>query len=151
MGIYITCFKRRTIMQKLPRLIGFDRIFDEIFSAFPDIKYQSEVSKFPPFDILKTDENNTEIHFAVAGYSKDDINIELSNNVLSVSGNIKTETNDDEITYSYRGIAKRSFTQKFTISDTTEIMEPELNNGILVIKLRTEPPKVPEPKRILIK
>jgi molecular chaperone IbpA len=133
-----------TTLNKLlnhPYMIGFDR-FDDVFNSL------DESPKFPHHNILKTDENEYSVELAVAGFSEDDIEIELANNVLSIRG--KMEKTDDK-NYLHRGIATRSFHKTITVTDTVEVVGAELNNGILSVNLKNIIPQEKLPKKIPIK
>ena len=124
-----------------PYMIGFDR-FDDVFSAI------DENPRFPHHNIVKTAENEYSVELAVAGFSDDDIEIELANNVLSIKG--KLEKTDDK-NYLHRGIATRSFHKTITVTDTVEVVGAELKNGILSVNLRNIIPQEKLPKKIPIK
>ena len=127
----------------LNRGIGFQnqfKFFEELLSATQ--------SKFPPYDILSTDENEYEIRFAVAGFKKSDIEIQYANKVLTVKGN-KDDDSDDA--YFHKGIANRAFTQSFPLAEHVEVTSATLEDGILTIKLVRELPDELQPRTIKIK
>jgi molecular chaperone IbpA len=128
-------------IMKNPYLIGFER-FDDIFSAI------DESPRFPHHNIVKTADNEYTVELAVAGFSEDDIDIELSNNVLSIKG--KMEKVEDK-NYLHHGIATRSFHKTITVTDTVEVVGAELQNGILSVNLRNIIPQEKLPKKIPIK
>lgn len=133
-----------TLINKIlnnPYMIGFER-FDDMFSAI------DESPRFPHHNILKTADNEYTVELAVAGFSEDDIDIELANNVLSIKG--KMEKVDDK-NYLHRGIATRSFHKTITVTDTVEVVGAELQNGILSVNLRNIIPQEKLPKKIPIK
>lgn len=133
-----------SIINKLlnnPYMIGFER-FDDIFSAL------DESPRFPHHNIVKTDDNEYTVELAVAGFSENDIDIELANNVLSIKG--KMEKVDDK-NYLHHGIATRSFHKTITVTDTVEVVGAELHNGILSVNLKNIIPEEKLPKKIPIR
>jgi molecular chaperone IbpA len=103
--------------------------FNNLFSGF------QTVSKFPHYNIIQQTDGETYIEFALAGYSKDDIDIEVKDeNTLVVSS--RGVDKRDDVKYTHRGIAKRSFSIAFTLGKSTEVVEAEMSNGILSIHLK---------------
>lgn len=115
-----------------PFAIGFDKIFDR----FKDLQTQTaKVITYPPYNIKKTGENTYVVEMAVAGFSKQDVEIVLEENTLKITGNIKQADPSDEKNYIFKGIANRGFNRNFTLADTVEINNAELVNGMLRIFL----------------
>lgn len=112
--------------------IGFDRIFDR----FKDLQTQaSKVITYPPYNIKKTGDNTYIVEMAVAGFSKQDVEIVLEENTLKITGKINQTDPNDEKNYIFKGIANRGFTRSFTLADTVEINNAEMVNGMLRIFL----------------
>ena len=109
-------------------------------------------TNYPPYNIKKIDDNRYVIEMAVAGFTKQDIELEFAENTLNVKG--KLETMDDLLkdgvdqTYLYRGIADRAFTRQFTLADNVEIKNASLLNGMLKIWLEAIIPESKKPKKI---
>lgn len=122
--------------------------FGNQFKFFEELLGSTTQSKFPPYDILSTDENEYEIRFAVAGFKKSDINITYANGVLTVKGNKEDDSTD---AYFHKGIANRAFTQMFPLAEYIEIKSASMEDGILTIKLVRELPEELQPKTIKIK
>jgi molecular chaperone IbpA len=123
--------------------IGFEPILKrlaEINEAFP------KVPTYPPFNIKKVDENKYILEMAVAGFGKQDIEIELEDGKLTVKGNVTS----DEADYLYKGIAERAFTRQFTLADSVEVKNADLINGMLKIWLERFIPEEKQPKKIPI-
>lgn len=118
-------------------MIGFDDMIRKM-SNFGDIK----VPGYPPYNIRKIDENKYVIEMAVAGFGKQDLEIELKEGVLTIKGNVTTNSNDSE--YIFKGIADRSFSRRFTLADTVEVKNAELINGLLKVFLEK---LIPENKK----
>lgn len=110
-----------------PFLLGFDqfeRTLDRIAKASSD--------GFPPYNIEQRAENRLRITLAVAGFSMDDLHVQVENNQLLVRG--KQAEEDDKI-YLHRGIAGRQFQRSFVLADGIEVVGAELDNGLLHIDL----------------
>lgn len=133
-----------TTLNKLlnhPYMIGFDR-FDDIFDTI------DHTPRYPHHNIVKTAENEYTVELAVAGFSENDIEIQLANNVLSISGKMEKSENKN---YLHHGIATRSFHKTITVTDTVEVVGAELHNGILSVNLKNVIPEEKLPKKIPIK
>jgi molecular chaperone IbpA len=113
-----------------PFSVGF---FDEL-SAIAQ-QAAKNLPKYPPYNIRQVSADKFVIEMAVAGFSKQDIEVTLKGNTLVVNGNIANDKNKDEDTYLYKGIADRSFTHEFKIADKVEIKDAEMVNGMLKIWL----------------
>ena len=123
--------------------IGFDELFDEISR----INHNKD-SNYPAFDVIKTDEKNYEINFAVAGFSEGEIVIISLQNILYIKGK-KVQNNSQNIIH--KGIALRTFEKKFNLDPLMEVTEAILSQGLLNIKLFKREPEIIKPKRIEIK
>lgn len=132
-----------TFFKQFPSTIGFDGMvkqLDDMQKSF------AKTVTYPPYNVKKIDENKYVIELAVAGFGKQDIEVELKEKVLSIKGNVNSDQNDDPL-YLYRGIANRAFTRQFTIADTVEIQNAELMNGMLKIWLENLTP-APKSRKI---
>ena len=108
-------------------------------------------SGYPPYNIRK-DGNHFAIEVAVAGLSKEDIQIELSDSVLSVSyDGPKTETANEGSGVVYQGIAQRAFKQQFTLAEDVVVQGAELVNGLLIVNLEKIIPEEKKARMIEIK
>jgi len=125
--------------------IGFDDMFKQLSSYSENLQKMS--STFPNYNIKKTAENTYVIELAVAGFGQQDIELILEDGVLTVKGQVST---DDKADYLFKGIADRAFTRKFTLSDTVEIQNADLINGMLKIWLEKFVPETKKPKKIEI-
>jgi len=120
-----------------PYAVGFDRVFDQL-QTYATNNVTS--TGFPPYNIRKDEEYLYTIEMAVAGFSKEDLEAELKEGVLTV----RSKTDQEEGEYLHRGIAKRAFTRSFTISDDMIVKGADLVNGMLTISLERI---VPEEKK----
>ena len=132
-----------------PVSVGFDSVFDHFESLFNESP--SLHTNYPPYDILKTDEQSYVIELAVAGFSKKDIEVTVENGVLTVESDHKgnAESSGQEIIH--RGISKRYFKKSFSISDDVEIRGAELKDGLLRISMEKIIPESRKRKEISIK
>ena len=130
------------------RVLGFEPLFDRLQRLSES---NDRSSSYPPYNISK-DGNFFAIEIAVAGLSKDDIEIELSDGVLSVSyDGPKSEVVNSENNVVYQGIAQRAFKQQFTLSEDVIVQGAELINGLLTINLEKVIPDEKKPRMIEIK
>jgi molecular chaperone IbpA len=129
----------------LPSLLGFDNVFAALDNAAHLVT--SGASAFPPVNVVKTGEYTFLVELAVAGYKLDEIDITAEKNSLKVTGK-KAETDDRE--YITKGIAGRSFSRQFVLSDTVVVRNAELADGILSIALENVIPEEQKPRKISI-
>ena len=129
----------------IPYSIGFDNLFDRLF----DMDLESS-SSYPPYNISKVDDNNYIIEMALAGFNKDDIEIELADSELTVRSKKREDSNKD-VNLIHQGISHRSFNRKFTLSEEILVKNAEMKNGMLIIKLEKFIPENKKPKLINIK
>lgn len=129
----------------LPHTFGFDRVFDMLDEA-ANLANSSNLA-FPPANIVQIDDTNFVIELAIAGYKKDEIDITLEKNTLTISGK---KADKDERKFLVKGIAGRSFTRTFVVLDTVEIEDAVLTDGILSIYLKNNLPTHPV-RKIAIK
>jgi molecular chaperone IbpA len=127
---------------KLSRaLIGFDTMFNNFERTFAN----SVASNYPPHNIVKIDDNNYEIQVAVTGFSKEEVTVELDQNILIITAGKDPE---NERVYLHRGLAQRNFVKHFPLADHIEVKGAEQKNGVLTIKLERIVPESLKPRRI---
>ena len=130
------------------RVLGFEPLFDR-FQRLSESNDHS--SNYPPYNITK-DGKFFAIEIAVAGLSKNDIQIKLADGVLTVSyDGPKTEVVNGENKVVYQGIAQRAFKQQFTLSEDVVVQGAELVNGLLTVNLEKIIPDEKKPRMIEIK
>jgi molecular chaperone IbpA len=122
--------------------------FDHLASILEQFAPVDSDNGFPPYNIERVAEHNYRITMAVAGFSTDDLNIEVKESVLSVRGEKRPEAKDRE--YLHRGIAARNFERRFRLADYVEVMGATLENGFLHIDLKREIPEAMKPRTIKI-
>ena len=126
-----------------PYAVGFDRMLDNL-TRYVDNNSQS--TGFPHYNIRKEGDNYV-IEMALAGFGKDDIEVEISEQTLSVRSDKKDEDADNL----YRGISYRSFDSKFTLSEDIVVNGAKLENGMLTIDLERIVPEEKKPRLIEVK
>lgn len=141
----LTRFDSHSLAQLNRALIGFDRIFRDF-----ETRYINTNTSYPPYNIVKHDDDSFEIEIAVAGFDKDSIQIEVSQNQLHIKGQ-QEKTGSNENKYVHRGLAARNFERIFTLADHIEVGDAELTNGILRVKLTRRIPEELKPRIIAIK
>ncbi len=124
--------------------VGFDRLFDLLDSRTNEATSQS----YPPYNIEKTAENAYRISIAVAGFTEDELEVEVHNQTLRVSG--KKAASNDKAEYLHRGIATRNFERRFELADHVIVSGADIRNGLLNIELTREVPEALKPRRIEI-
>lgn len=134
-GLDFTPYRRSTV--------GFDRLFDMLESS--SLGQQSE--NYPPFDLIRIDDNRFRIELAVAGFGRDDVDITAQENSLIIRGEKKDEAGSD---YIHRGIANRAFERKFALADHIQVRGADLRDGMLSIELEREIPEAMKPRKISI-
>lgn len=125
--------------------VGFDRVANLLDSA---LRANHSTSGYPPYNIEVTGENAYGITLAVAGFTEEEVDIQVENGTLTVSG--KKAANDVEKQYLYQGIATRSFERKFNLADYVRVDDAELKNGLLTVNLTKEIPEAMKPRKISI-
>ena len=132
--------------QLTPYAVGFDRIFDNLNTY---VANNATSTGFPPYNIQKVGDYNYTIEMALAGFSKDDIEVEVADGTLSVRSDKKEEPTD-EFTY-HRGISYRKFERKFTLADDLVVNGAKLENGMLKIDIERIVPEEKKPRLITVK
>ena len=131
--------------QLTPYAVGFDRVFDQLTAYAAN---NATSSGFPPYNIRKGGDYTYAIEMALAGFSKNDIEIEVAEGLLTVRSVKENDENDSNI---YRGISYRKFNRKFTLADDIVVNDASLENGMLEITLERIVPDAKKPRKITIK
>ena len=122
-------------------VIGFDTVLKRLAEAN---EYLPKIPSYPPYNIKKIDEEHYVIEMAVAGFGKHNLDIELKDGELIITGQTDTPEGD----YLFKGIADRAFTRKFTLEDSVIVKNAELVNGLLKIALERFVPEEKKAKKI---
>jgi molecular chaperone IbpA len=126
-----------------PFFIGFNRELGRLNNA-----HKVNSQSYPPYDLLKLDEDTYRISIAVAGFGKNNIDVSVDNGTLVIKGEI-TDVTDAEIVH--KGIAGRKFTRTFALGEYMEVTGAELKDGMLHIDVDRIVPEEKKPKMIKIK
>jgi molecular chaperone IbpA len=125
--------------------IGFDRMAQLLESA---LDVEDVGTGYPPYNIEKSGEDKYRITLAVAGFTGDELDVQVKENTLTVSGK-KADANGDR-RYLHRGIAARDFRRVFQLTDYVKVVGANLDNGLLHIDLEREVPEEMKPRKIEI-
>ena len=126
-----------------PFFIGFNRELGRLNTA-----YKTNSQSYPPYDLLKLDEDTYQISLAIAGFSKEDIDVSVDNGTLIIKGEI-VEVTDAEVVH--KGIAGRKSVRSFALGEYMEVTSAELKDGMLHIHIDRIVPEEKKPKAIKIK
>ncbi len=125
--------------------VGFDRLFS-MLDQFGGS--ETAAPSYPPYNIERTGENAYRISVAVAGFSQDDLSIEVKENALLIRGEkANAEAKNDVL---YQGIAARTFERRFQLADHVQVTGAALENGLLHVELVREIPEAKKPRQIAI-
>ena len=126
-----------------PFFIGFNRELGRLNTA-----HKTNSQSYPPYNLLKLDEDTYKLSLAVAGFTKDDIDISVDNGTLVIKGEI-VEVTDAEVIH--KGIASRKFTQSFALGEYMEVTGADMKDGMLNVSIDRVVPEEKKPKTIKIK
>ena len=124
--------------------VGFDRLF----SMLDQLVGVDAAPSYPPYNIERTGENAYRISVAVAGFTQDDLSIEVKENALTLRGEKKGEEKKGDVLY--QGIAARTFERRFQLADGVQVTGAALENGLLHVDLVREIPEAKKPRQIPI-
>jgi len=125
--------------------IGFDRMFRLLDS----MSGAGEVPSYPPYNIVKTGEDQYSITVAVAGFSEDELEVKVQDGQLSISSTPE-KAEKEGVSYIHRGIARRAFDLRFSLADYIEVTGASVDNGMLTIDLVRNVPEAMKPRTIAI-
>ena len=130
--------------------VGFDH-FDDLMDA---ALRADQGSSYPPYDIVREDEDHYRIDMAVAGFRQQDLNVTVQENQLTVSGAAPREErgSDEEAgeTWLHRGIARRAFERNFRLAEHVQVRGASLRDGLLTIRLERVIPESSRPRMVEI-
>lgn len=127
-----------TLNHRNPHLIGFEELFKML--DMPTTKLKAKLKQdFPPHNLIKTSDNSYTLTLAVVGRNKEDINIELKDNMLTISADALES--DESLEVIEHGIAFRAFRKDFKLQDSVIVTDAKLINGLLNIYLEHEIPQ----------
>ncbi|MGQ3675484.1 Hsp20 family protein [Xanthobacter sp. TB0139] len=126
--------------------VGFDRLF----SLLDTVGTVDSTPTYPPYNIERTGENAYRITLAVAGFTNEDLSIEVKENTLTLHGEKKATAENESTQLLYRGIAARTFERRFQLADHVEVKGAILENGLLHVDLVRNIPEAKKPRIIPI-
>jgi len=123
-------------------LIGFDQLFDSFESRFAN----QLTTNYPPHNVVKTDEDTYVIEMAVAGFKKNEIAVEVEQDMLTIRG----ESTPIQLTrvYLHRGLSSRDFERTFNLAEHMIVKGAEIKDGILTITIERIIPEDKKPRLI---
>ncbi len=124
-------------------VVGFDRM-----AALLETAATADASGYPPYNIERTDENAYRIDLAVAGFRPEELNIEVKENRLTITG--RKAANDEPRRYLHRGLAERNFERRFQLADYVVVTDADLADGLLSVALKRELPEALKPRQVPI-
>lgn len=127
--------------------VGFDDQFNKMAKIHDDLT--KNIPNYPPYNIKKTGDNTYVIEVAVAGFAKQDIEIELADGKMIIKGNVQSQEADEN--FLFKGIANRAFLRTFALDDHIEVKDAELFNGMLKVFLERIIPEHKKPKKVEVK
>jgi molecular chaperone IbpA len=125
--------------------VGFDRLSNMLESA---TRLSDEAASYPPYNIEKRGEDKYRVTVAVAGFTADELDVNVDNGTLTIRGKAKDEV--DPQTVIYRGIARRAFERRFQLAEHIQVTGADLQNGLLSVELVREVPEAKKPRTIAI-
>ena len=132
-----------TFMFPRNAFLGFDHLFDELEKITNHAN-----DTYPPHNVVKDGDMKYDIELAIAGFSKDDISIELKDHVLTITGD--REARRDQNKYVHKGISGRKFVKSFRLSEYAEVNGADLTDGILTVSIEVVLPEKMRPQQISI-
>jgi molecular chaperone IbpA len=126
--------------------IGFDRLARLVDST----RFDAASPAYPPYNIETTGEDSYRLTMAVAGFSRDEIDVTVEKNSLVISGKAQKEDEAAQGRYLHRGIARRAFERRFSLADHIKVVGASLVNGMLHVDLTHEVPEAAKPRKIQI-
>jgi molecular chaperone IbpA len=125
--------------------IGFENL-----NRLVDFATRGDGDSYPPYNIEKIAEDSYRISMAVAGFSREELELTVQDNVLIVIGKAEPKAEEAERQFLHRGIAKRAFERRFQLADTIKVTGAGYVDGMLNIELKREVPEHKKPRRIAI-
>ena len=127
-----------------PYAVGFDNIFDHFSNTLEYTHSQNQ--SYPPYNINKIDNLNWQIEMALAGFNKNDIEVEYADSQLTIKSIFEKDGKDEDKESVHRGISKRQFTKRFTLADEVVVNGAELKDGMLRVELEKIVPEEKKPR-----
>jgi molecular chaperone IbpA len=132
---------------KDPFFIGFNREMERL----SNVQLASRQVSYPPYDLVKIDDDSFKLALAVAGFSKDNLSVTVDNSTLIIKGDSTVGSDDEKSEVLHKGIANRKFTRTFALGEYMEVTGAEIKDGMLNIDIERIVPEDKKPKEIAIK
>lgn len=127
-------------------LVGFDTLFRDVENRFAN-----QIStNYPPYNVIKHDNDRYEIQLAVAGFEPEEITVEIDQSQLIIKGQKNEHSMLDDVHYLHKGLAARDFTRAFTLAEYMEVGQGKIKNGVLKIELKRIIPEALKPRVLKI-
>ena len=126
--------------------VGIDRLFDRLMTQVDT----ASSTNYPPYNILKTGDNSYKIELAVAGFTQGEVEVNVKEGNLIITGEKLSNELPEGHTYEHQGISARRFIRTFTLADYVEVTNAVSKDGILTISLERRVPEALQPKTIAI-
>ena len=123
--------------------------FDKMFNTLERLNGHSNVSEsYPPYNLIRTGDDRFVIEVALAGFSKEELNVEIKENVLHINGEKKQVEDDGKKNYIHKGIGARKFHKTFTLAEYVEVVEGAYVDGVLTVVCERQVPDEKKPRKI---
>ena len=123
--------------------IGFERMLHDLSKSTIRLN-----DNYPPYNVIQVDDTHYMVEIAVAGFEESELDVELTDRVLTIKGQKPTEIKEPG--YIHKGISTRNFTRTFTLADNVEVKLASVKNGVLSVDLEIIVPEEQRPKKIAI-
>jgi molecular chaperone IbpA len=128
--------------------LGADRFINRILES---IETQGQGQQnYPPFNIIKYGDHETEVQIAVAGFSLDELEVKIDNGSLVITGEKPVQEKLDGVEYLHHGISARRFIRSWTLAENVEVLGAQVKDGILSVRIKRLNPESSKPKTIPI-
>ena len=132
----------------------FDALFSEAVKNLNLLQNTTACGNYPPYNIIRLDKDSVKLELAVAGFSSENLDVELADNCMIIRGSVTQQEDAEELNvepdYIYRGISRRAFTRRFALHEYMRVRETSLKEGILTIILEMVVPEEKKPRKVEI-
>jgi molecular chaperone IbpA len=125
--------------------VGFDRMFEDLSRTFTNARQDN----YPPFNIVEIDETHLAIEVAVAGFKESDLNVEVRDQSVVITGK-RTSRPSDDVKYHHKGISSAQFERVFPLAEHIEVRGAKIEDGILAVALEVVIPEDRKPRKVTI-
>lgn len=136
----------------------FDRINTTLLKNFLGVPsnlgatFYNSNNNYPPYDIIQSEDGTQiELHLALAGWSRDDLEVEVEKDQLKIAGSKTKDVDGDETEYLHKGISNKAFTRTFTLGADIEVNDVKYKDGILKVYMEKIVPEQDKPRLIKIR